>query len=323
MGGGLSVNSGLNMAMRRTLWVIALFCFLAGGDSLIAEDPSMLSRLTTLIQVQFAAPPESLGTGFFFQVLAPPKDPQKRGPQWRAIEGLYVITNRHVIAPQRFATLRKLTFFLRRSNPTTVDWHGIELSAEELGRRLHLHPNPQVDVAAIDVLDLVTAEFKKPAGTNTSSVLQPWSAVSRDNFPGVSRLQISAGEDAIVIGYPRLFYDEFNKLPILKPGMVITPWGLKYNNLDAFLIDYKFFHGSSGSIVVSRPTDLLIEKGTLMTYDTKQLLFLGVYAGEPFKPGELKETDEAIIREKVRVDVGLVWYYYTVEQAVQAPVFRP
>jgi hypothetical protein len=59
-----------------------------------------------------------------------------------------------------------------------------------------------------------------------------------------------------------------------------------------------------------------------MTSQDKQFLFLGVYSGEPYKPGEKRETEEAIVQEKIRADLGLVWYYYTVEQATQAPAFH-
>lgn len=284
-----------------------------------AEDPAVLSRLTTPIEVQFEGAPSSSGTGFFYQVLAPP-DPSKTGPQWRNIQALFVITNRHVVSPEQFGSLKKLTFFLRRSNANTVDWVPIELSPQELGRRLHLHPNPQVDVVAIEVLDLVQSEARRQAQANSG--LLTWTGITKDNFPGVSRLAINSGDDCVVVGYPRLLYDEVNKLPILKLGMVVTPWQTKYRNLEAFLIDYKYFPGSSGSPVVSRPTDLLVEGGMLMTTHDKQFLFLGVYSGEPYKPGVPKETEEAIVQEKIRADLGLVWYYYTVEQATQAPAFR-
>jgi hypothetical protein len=124
-----------------------------------------------------------------------------------------------------------------------------------------------------------------------------------------------------VAGYPKLFFDEYNKLPILKRGLLITPWGMHYRGLDAFLIDYKGFHGSSGSIVISKPTDLIVENGQLMSSATKQFLFLGIYSGEPEMPGTRTETDDAIIQEKIRVDLGQAWYYYTVQQTVSAPTY--
>jgi hypothetical protein len=305
----------------KSFFLIVLVALLSTKSSTLcaAEDPAVLSRLTTPIEVQFESGQSSSGTGFFFQVLAPP-DPSKTEPQWRAVQALFVVTNRHVVSPERFATMKKLTFFLRRSNGNTVEWVPIVLSAQELGPRLHLHPNPQVDVAAIEVLDLVNSEVRQQTAPNSG--LLTWSGVSRDNFPGVSRLQVNAGDDSVVIGYPRLLFDEFNKLPILKLGMIVTPWQTKYRNQDAFLIDYKYFAGSSGSPVVSRPTDLLVEGGKLMTSPEKQFLFLGVYSGEPYKPGEMKETEEAIVQEKIRADLGLVWYYYTVEQTTQAPAFH-
>jgi hypothetical protein len=287
-----------------------------------AQDTGLINRLTTPIEVRFRDGGVSSGSGFFFQVFAPPEDPTKTGPQWRAILKVFLLTNRHVVQPERFNQIDKLVFHLRRQTQTGTEWAPVELSQQELGKRLHLHPNPQVDVAAIDVLDLISELVKGDAANHAQPTLQAWFAVSRENFPGVSKLEISSGDDVIVVGYPRLFYDEYNKLPILKLGMLVTPWGMRYRNQDAFLIDYRGFHGSSGSVVISKPTNILIQKGQLYTSQDRQFLFLGVYSGEPIRPGPVKETDEAIIQEKLRVDLGQVWYYYTVEDAIAAPSYR-
>jgi hypothetical protein len=287
---------------------------------------SLLPRLTSPVEVRFKDGQTSLGSGFFFQVLEP-ADPKSKEPQWRSVQRLCVITNRHVIQPEKFSSFEKLVFNLRVRHGDGADWLPIEINQTALAERLHLHPNAAVDVAAVDVLDLVRNEIMKRTGNSPGTSrrqidLEPWFAVSRENFPGVSRLKIGAGDDVITIGYPKGLYDEFNKLPILKRGMLITPWGLRYGNLDGFLIDARFFHGSSGSIVISRPTDLLMENGRLLSNTVKEFLFLGVYSGEPFSLGPQRDTDDAVIVEKRRADLGLVWYYYTVEQALQAPSLK-
>lgn len=297
------------------------------GQSQEARDPSeSILRLTTLIDVDFDDGTRNTGSGFFFQTLAPP-DPNKTGPQWRAIKGTYVVTNRHVISPERFDHLQKLVFHLRRVRESGADWLPVEISHNELGTRLHLHPNSQVDVAAIDVLGLIQREIMSrigPTGKGPVDVI-PWSAVSADNFPGISRLQVRTGDDVLVVGYPRAIYDRFNKLPILKKAALITPWNERYEGWDAFLIDARLFEGSSGSIVVTRPTNLLLDKGQWLQSDTPQFLFLGVYSGEPdyaHRSTQNVPTSGTGESQSGIADLGVVWYYYNIEQATAAPAFR-
>src|SRR6266849_6153526 len=110
--------------LRRLFWnpfLLLAVPFMNAPVINATEDPAVLSRLTTPIEVQFEGAQTSSGTGFFFQVLAPP-DPSKPEPQWRAIQAVFVITNRHVVSPERFAAWKKLTFFLRRLNGSAVEW---------------------------------------------------------------------------------------------------------------------------------------------------------------------------------------------------------
>jgi hypothetical protein len=306
--------------------LVASTTFAQTSNQPTSDDPSaFIHQMTTPVDVYFKDGVKSEGSGFFYQIFEP-ADLQKPGPQWRAIKGLYVVTNRHVVLPFAFENLEKLVFHLRRAGNNSVEWHPMEIPAQELGRRLYLHPRREVDVAVVDVLDLVsTAVMSRPGASDKEgkSDLYVCSAASQENFPKVSRLTISAGDDVLIVGYPRGFYDRFNKLPILKKGMLISSWGTRYENKDAFLVDMKSFKGSSGSIVISRPTNLLFENGKWYSNETKQFLLLGVYSGEPWLLKEqVVETDTAFIKEKILVDLGLVWYPYTIEEAISAPPLR-
>jgi hypothetical protein len=246
-------------------------------DSVDASESIL--RLTTLVDVHFDDGWRNVGSGFFFQVLSPP-DQQKSGPQWRAIKEIFLVTNRHVLAPERFSHLQKLVFYLRRSKQIGADWVPIEVSRNELGKRLHLHPNKEVDVAVVSVLDLIDKEIKSriPNASAEGGIdIIPWSSLTRDQFPGVSRLKIGTGDDLLVIGYPRVIYDHFNKLPILKRSTLITPWKDRYEGWDAFLIDVKLYEGSSGSLVISKPTNMLFEEGKWYHNQSNEFLFLGIY----------------------------------------------
>ena len=64
-----------------------------------------------------------LATGFFYNSLSP-KDPSKKG-QWRTIENIWLVTNRHVIVNERDPNpkiIDKLTFHLRAIEDNSCVW---------------------------------------------------------------------------------------------------------------------------------------------------------------------------------------------------------
>jgi hypothetical protein len=111
----------------------------------------------------------------------------------------------------------------------------------------------------------------------------------------------------LVIGYPRGFFDTFNKLLILKTGVLNTSIGIRFDGLDAFLLDFKYYPGSSGSLIISKPSRLAYDKdGRLESNTVPQYLFLGVYQEEQVRNDVAPES----------ADLGLGWYYYNVAEAI-------
>ena len=280
--------------------------------ALHAQDKDLIVRMTTPIEVHFKGSVPNYGSAFYFQKLEPVRDPSKAEPQWRAIQALYLVTAKHVIEPSRIGELSSVDFYLRRPGSSGVDWLPVTLSRDEVRKRLHVSPKPEVDIAVLDVLDVVTDKMMKsvPAGAKEGAIpIEPYYAVSEENFPTKSKITVSAGDDIVVIGYPQYFYDRYNKLPMLKSGILITPNGMRYNNQDALLIDMKSYKGLSGSAVITKPTALVVDdSGQVFTRKGgKDFVFLGVYAGQRYRHG-----DEV-------PDLGVVWYYYNLEEAVNAP----
>jgi hypothetical protein len=293
------------------------------GFMSIPQSNNLIAFLTTPVDVTYSDGSKESATGFFFNVLAP-GDPTIKGPQWRQVLKTYVVTNRHVIHPEKLDSFETLSFSLRKQVGSGTDWVPVTIKKEAIGKRLHLIRDSPIDVAAIEVGDLVEKENQDAYKSGGTSLL-PNEAITSENYPGASPLTVEAGDDVIVIGYPNLFADEYNKLPMLKRGLLITPWGMKFEGLDEFLIDYKGFHGDSGSLVISKPTDIAVQQGpgnnNILLSETKHFIFLGVYSGEPFKRGQIRDTDDATVQEKIKVDTGQVWYWYTVQQTIDAPAF--
>jgi len=155
----------------------------------------------------------------------------------------------------------------------------MKLTGVELGQRLHLCRNDRVDVAAVEIDDRMSDEGLKEAAGRTQEL--GFSEVDSSKFPGKSILQAQPGDDVLVIGYPRGFFDTFNKLPILKTAVLNTPIAMRFDGLEAFLLDFKYYSGSSGSLIISKPSRLAYDKdGRLESNTVPQYLFLGVYQEE-------------------------------------------
>lgn len=254
----------------------------------------------------------SQGTGFFYQSLGQ-KDPTK-DKQWVVIEETWLVTNRHVIL-NKIESIEhmpeSLQLHLRKLDGDKIIWEPIILGKDNLRERAIFHPDIEVDVCAIRILDLLTEKVK-----SGEKYLQ-WSSVSKDDFPGENKkIYPEVSSDAIVVGYPYGFYDKHNLFPICKSGIVASRWGAKFNGKPYFLIDAKLFPGSSGSIVLSKPIDFVVEKGKTYYSDEKQFAFLGIFSGEPYQQLPAIELEDITILRKAGYNLGIVWYSSLVEEII-------
>jgi Trypsin-like peptidase domain len=243
------------------------------------------------------------GTGFFYEELGAG---DTDSPQWRIVDRVWLVTNRHVVLP-RFGSQEHLPdsfiFHLRRlAADGQVEWDPVVLDQPELLSRLKLHPDPTVDVAIVEVFDLITDRI------NSRGDYLQWYGVSEESFAGKNNISVEVSDDVAVVGYPRGYYDEYNMFPIVKSGIVASRWGSFFNGQPYFLIDAKLFPGSSGSIVITKPRDLVVAGGQVMYAKEKQFAFLGVYSGEPIQQSSPIELDDVTITRKQGFNLGIVWY---------------
>jgi len=255
---------------------------------------------------------QSQGTGFFYQELAP-KDPTKK-EEWRAVKNVWLVTNKHVILPtQQNEEIipNAVIFHIRRIDNNRPVWEPIELQKDALIERARFHPDQSVDICMIDIYSLLKDKL------NDGRQYMAWFAVSKENLPGENKIHPEVTSDAIVVGYPRGFYDQHSVFPIVKAGIIASKWGAYFNQKPYFLIDAKLFPGSSGSIVITKPTNLLVENGNLFHNSEKQFAFLGIYSGEPYQQYHPLELDDITIIRKSGFNVGIVWYGHLVEDIMK------
>ena len=269
-----------------------------------------LHLISTIIQTDTALF-RAQASGFYYSRLAPGDGD---GPQWRTIEDMWLVTNRHVIVPKKedveFPPVR-LTFCLRKLKPSgALEWDPVILLAGEIETFVKFHPDKSVDVAMVNIYEVVTNRIK-----NSDQYAAPYFLHS-DNFAGKNNIEVEASSDVLVAGYPKGFYDQVNLFPIVKSGIIASRWGVGFQGQPYFLIDAKLFPGSSGSVVISKPIDLMAKNGKLMSASEKQFALLGVYSGEPKLQEPPVVIGDLTISQSSGFDLGIVWYADLVEETI-------
>ena len=255
-----------------------------------------LHSISTLIHSSWPGS-QSSASGFFYRIMErdPKGPPSKDGLVWLKIAELWLVTNRHVLVSETSELASSIIFHHRKITEKGYEWVPITISGTDLHSRSRFHQSDDVDVAVVSVLDLLVDVITLKRENETPMGFQ---AVSKDLFPGTNKMiSVGVGVDALVVGYPRGFYDKFSKFPIVKSGVIASKWGMPFGGKPYFLIDAKLFPGSSGSLVISRPTDLVVQKGQVYAHSSgsKEFLFLGIYSGEYFHN-----------------NLGIVWYYHLI-----------
>jgi Trypsin-like peptidase domain len=301
--------------VKRVQVIVALsFAVSASAGAMNLNDT--FHFITTLV-VASTPHGQAQGTAFYYQHLAPTDKP---GPQWRAVLNTWLVTNRHVVLPKvngKETVPSSFALHLRKIEADRLRWEAITPSTDELHARTKVHPNADVDVAIVNVGDLLTGKIKEG-----EKFLQ-WYAVHPENFVGQNNIGVQVSDEVLLIGYPRGFYDQVNLYPIVKAAIIASRWGAHFGGKPFFLIDAKLFPGSSGSIVVSKPIDLVVKDGRILHSKEKQFAFLGVYSGEPVRHEKPVELDDMVTIQKSGYNVGVVWYADLVEEIIEDGVPFP
>lgn len=269
-----------------------------------------LHLVSTIVHAD-TANSRSQGSAFYYSRLAPQQEGRDGS---RKIEGIWLVTNRHVILPSvdgHDVAPARLTFYFRKHAASdTLQWEPVVLKEDELRSRARFHPDPSVDVAAIDVFDAVTTRARDDA-----SFIAPHFLTS-DDFASRNKIDVYASSDIVVVGYPRGYCDDENLFPIVKAGIIASRWGASFRGNAYFLIDAKLFPGSSGSVVLSKPSNMFMS-GNVPTYSsTAEFAFLGIFSGEPRLQEEPVVVGDLTISESRGFDLGIVWYADLVEEVV-------
>lgn len=194
----------------------------------------------------------SIGTGF---LLARPVGEDRYK--------MYLISNKHVL----LGTPNIAISFTCKENGKPKHGDKKELNIQGVDRIVKGHPNPNVDIAAMDCTGLfVTMEEKIY-----------YKYVDYSMLADFHEPELSVAENVYFVGYPDNRYDMKNNLPLIRTGMISSYPQYDFNGQPEFIIDAQVFPGSSGSPVY---IDLTFEnfKNGQIVVGQRNLKLLGIVA---------------------------------------------
>jgi hypothetical protein len=219
------------------------------------------------------------GTGFLVADTVPELNEHGQNiPTWRAPKThAYLATARHVLGGNASAIGSTTSYDLRYSGTPADGFiaRHKRFEVRSTPKNWAVHPNPEIDVAILDVTDWVRGicdgHFKF------------WPLSEMANAVNLAAVHCDAGDEVFVLGYPLTLRQGKTNLPLVRQGVLATSPRRRLQNpgdgkeLRGFLVDGAIMPGSSGSPVVSTSKRFL--PGDLEVTSNRPLI-LGVVAQE-------------------------------------------
>ena len=250
----------------------------------------------------------SIGTGFYFM------------HQGR----IFIITNKHVVrgvTHGNFVAHRGISLNNERQ---PVDGKSVSIPFTEAS--FVGHPDPNVDVAAMNISDAIN----KMDATGDSIY---WMNITENEFITDELIDKFIGpiEEITFVGYPSGIWDSINLQPIARKGITATACYKKFMGENKFLVDASVFPGSSGSPVFIYYSGSYPDKfGKL--YIGNRMHFLGIMSEVYTRKehGEIKiisipTAQIGVAEVNQMIDLGVVFNSETIKECAEhyLSVFAP
>jgi hypothetical protein len=245
------------MTLLRFL-VVWLYCCASVQSATLRELFS-----NSAVYLSYVAGPNLMTSGSGF-IIVRPNDPSTTN-QAKVAGQAFLITNKHVLPPEGKGS-QKLEMRVNINSNGVPSTKTIDIPiAGADGRYLRtVKLHPKNDVAAV----LVSREIQQ-SGMPLEFIFTNLLGTKEILKQGGAAL---VGDDVFLLGYPAGIYDLRNAYPIWRTGIIATSPLLGYafpellqqrfrlpSYVDGFLIDAQVYPGSSGSIVINRPTSASID----------------------------------------------------------------
>jgi len=230
---------------------------------------------------------------------------------------IFLATNKHVVhgdpARRRAAGYLRLGVNVR-------DEHGAVAGAEFTvdmqnppGQRWREHPDPHVDVLAIDVTDMFVNNPQIAAKRAAYSVFA--------DTPVLEEHDITIGDEVLVVGYPLGIAQGATNFPLVRQGIIASKIGETLHHrrrdgtsaiLRAFLVDCGLVPGSSGSPVILKPSPARLVKGDLVLGGEAPFYLLGIVAET-----EVASVGEGAEEFRALAGLGLAFDAPTIRETIE------
>ncbi len=161
----------------------------------------------------------------------------------------YFITNRHVVIKEEDNYFPDEIQLILHTNPNDIRQNAtLSLHLyDDAGRPSWLeHPTKrkEIDVVALPLdSERVRSHFFIRAFSSVNHIPQD--------------VEISIGEDVLVVGYPLGFYDTLHNLPLVRNAIMASVYPVPFEGRPYILIDSRLHEGTSGSPVLTKTTDMI------------------------------------------------------------------
>jgi hypothetical protein len=229
---------------------------------------------------------KGIGTGFLLKVDLP-QDATK--------SLLLLVSNRHILCTNDNF---QIVFHKRKADTNAPDLgQTLGYIAKDYKNALYSHPNPRIDLACINISDLVSA-----LGSQIY-----FKFLDKSIFANFTEPELDVGSRIIFIGYPDNRYDQKHNLPILRSGVTASHPKMDFNGEEQFLIDAQVFPGSSGSPVFLNLKEAQYNAGQVIIGGTTHL-FVGIISATMIRNNVVSPlpTVQAGIAQEV-IGLGLVF----------------
>lgn len=239
---------------------------------------------------------------------------------------VFLVTNKHVIHPnpEKRNEARFLTLYVNiRDEEGEVIGTSLQTPLVEDDQKLwRQHPNPNVDVLAVDVTSLINSHPRLQNQGADYSFFATSEVLKKE--------QITEGDEVFVIGYPLGLYHARIHSPLVRQGIIATKIGtpiqIRFRNsagewkrveIPGFLVDAAIIPGSSGSPVVLKP---------MIGRKIGQKIEMGMAI--PYLLGIVSATETASIRMMeeysfpVLAGLGIVYDVKTIQETIEL-FFQP
>lgn len=243
------------------------------------------------------------GTGFFYSSGSGPRNIP------------LIVSNKHVLCNKAWL---EFDFGLATNDQERIFGPPTTIRIDAGSLPIFEHPDRNVDLAAIPLGPFF--QQLKEDGKTPHTLLMTSKNFASDEL--ISTMQ--AATSVLMVGFPNGVMDEANNLPVVRKGVLATPYAANYGGQSNFVVDIASFGGSSGSPVFAMFEHVMQgPDGELSLMTQPQISLIGVLHSGPVMStnGNIVAipvpTNHFVAQTNVMIHLGYCLKAFRIEELAQ------